>query len=155
MPAPAIQGVEVRPIDSLPDERGLWAAILRAGDAAAGRIEQVSVLTAYPGVVRAWRRHPTRWEYFAGARGVAKLVLYDDREGSPTRGAIAEFYLGPRQPQAVAVPPGVYIGLKGVGDEECLLVHAASESFDPAAPGGQRLPWDDPSVPYDWSRKDG
>lgn len=155
MPAPIIQGVEVHPAAMLPDERGLWAAILRAADAAPRRIEQVSVLTVYPGVVRAWRRHPTRWEYFAGIGGMAKLVLYDDREGSPTRGVLNEVYLGPRQPQTVAVPPLVYIGLKGAGDQECLLVHAASEPFDPACPAGDVLAWDDPSVPYDWSRRDG
>jgi dTDP-4-dehydrorhamnose 3,5-epimerase len=150
-----IQGVAVREIEMLPDEGGFWAAILRSSDVAPRRIEHLSVVTAYPGAVRAWRRHPTRWEYFAGVRGLAKLVLCDDREGSPTRGAINEFYLGPRQPRVVGVPPDVLLGLKGVGDEECLLLHAASEAFDPSAPGGRTLPWNDPSVPYDWSRKDG
>ena len=51
--------------------------------------------TIYPGVVKGWHRHREMTLNYACVHGRIKLVLYDDREGSPTRGELMELFLGP------------------------------------------------------------
>ena len=42
--------------------------------------------------------------------GGIKLVLYDDREGSPTRGTLVEAFLGPDNHALAVIPPEVWNG---------------------------------------------
>jgi dTDP-4-dehydrorhamnose 3,5-epimerase len=85
--------------------------------------------------------------------GVAKVVLYDPRDASPTRGRINEFYIGPTNPQLVVIPPFVYHGFTAVGTDLALIVNAPTELYNYHDPDEHRLPFDDPSIPYSWAVK--
>ncbi len=150
-----IDGVEIKNLKIRCDERGMLAEILRRDDKIFKKFGQVYFTTAFPGVVKGWHYHRVQWDHFTCLRGMVKLVLYDAREGSPTRGEINEFFAGLRNPQLVSIPPLVYHGFKCVGEEECLMLNIPSEPYDPKEPDEFRVRWDDPSIPYDWSRKDG
>ena len=39
-----------------------------------------------------------------------KVVLYDDREGSPTHGTVQEVFLGPDEHSLVVIPPEIWTG---------------------------------------------
>jgi dTDP-4-dehydrorhamnose 3,5-epimerase len=155
MPAKLIQGVEVKDLRILPDERGMLAEILRADDRIFRKFGQVYFTTAYPDVVKGWHFHKVQWDHFTCIHGEVKLVLFDGREGSPTRGLINEFFLGIRNPRLVVIPPFVHHGFKCIGTGECIMINVPTEPYNPAAPDEYRLPWDDPSIPYDWARKNG
>ncbi len=150
-----IDGAAVKDLKVIPDERGMLAEILRCDEKIFRKFGQVYFTTAYPGVVKGWHYHKVQWDHFACVHGTVKLVLYDAREGSPTFGRINEFFLGLRNPRLVCIPPLVYHGFKGVGEEECVMINVPTEPYDPARPDEYRVAWDDPSIPYDWSRKDG
>ena len=47
-----------------------------------------------PGCVKAWKCHTRQTQRFAVPVGQLKIVLYDDRPESPTRGRIMEVLLG-------------------------------------------------------------
>ncbi len=68
----------------------------------------------FPGVIKAWHFHKIQTDYFCCIAGRARLVLYDPREGSPTRGAVMEFLLGPDNLSLVVIPPEVYHGFQCV-----------------------------------------
>ena len=85
--------------------------------------------------------------------GLVKLVLYDDREGSPTRGELAELFLGPDSHQLVTIPPGVWNGFKGVATTPSMVCNCATLPHDPAEIV-RRDPFD-PSIPYDWALRHG
>jgi dTDP-4-dehydrorhamnose 3,5-epimerase len=155
MPAKHIQGVEVKDLRILPDERGMLAEILRADDRIFRKFGQVYFTTAYPEVVKGWHFHKVQWDHFTCIHGEVKLVLFDGREGSPTRGLINEFFLGIRNPRLVVIPPFVHHGFKCIGTEECIMINVPTEPYNPASPDEYRLPWNDPSIPYDWARKNG
>ena len=148
-----IEGVRTKPLKLIPDERGMLMEILRADDDLFQKFGQVYMTTAYPGVVKGWHYHKVQWDHFVCVSGMVKLVLYDDRGGSKTHGEVAEFFLGIRNPMLVAIPPGVYHGFKCVGDRECVMLNIPTEPYHHAKPDEFRKPWDDPSIPYDWARK--
>jgi dTDP-4-dehydrorhamnose 3,5-epimerase len=150
-----IDGVEVKDLKILADERGMLAEILRSDEKLFKKFGQVYFTTAYPGVVKGWHFHKVQWDHFACLHGMVKLVLYDSREKSPTFRSVNEFFLGIRNPRLVSIPPFVYHGFKCVSEEECIMINVPTEPYRHQAPDEYRAPWNDPSIPYDWSRKNG
>jgi dTDP-4-dehydrorhamnose 3,5-epimerase len=152
--AALIDGVRTRQLTRIPDERGWLMEILRADDPLFARFGQVYVSATYPGVVKAWHYHKVQVDHFACVAGMVKLVLVDTRPGSPTEGAINEFFIGTLNPLLVQVPNLVYHGWKCISEDLSLVVNVPSEAYR----------YDDPDefrveahgvLPYDWSRKDG
>jgi dTDP-4-dehydrorhamnose 3,5-epimerase len=151
----AIHDVKTKKLRLIPDERGFLLEILRADDPALfSKFGQVYVSATYPGVVKAWHYHKVQIDHFACVTGMVKLVLIDTRDGSPTKGAVNEFFIGHQNPVLVQVPNLVYHGWKCISEEPSLVVNVTTEPYNYADPDEYRL---DPhgTLPYDWTRKDG
>ena len=88
-----IHGVVTKKLKVIPDERGRLTEILRSDDELFVKFGQVYTTTAYPGVVKGWHYHKKQTDYFAVVKGMIKLVLYDNRDNSPTNGEVNEFFL--------------------------------------------------------------
>jgi dTDP-4-dehydrorhamnose 3,5-epimerase len=144
----AIAGVHVVPLRRIPDERGTIYHMLRRDDPHFSGFGEIYFSSVYRGVIKGWHRHQAMTLNYACIRGRIKLVLYDDREGSPTRGTIAERFLGPDDYALVVIPPGIWVGFKGLSDE-ALVANCATEPHDPA--DTERLDPLGPAIPYDWA----
>jgi dTDP-4-dehydrorhamnose 3,5-epimerase len=154
MPAKRIEGVQVKPLKVVPDERGWLMEVLREDDELFSRFGQVYVSATYPGVVKAWHFHTQQTDNFACIAGMIKLVLVDTRQGSPTRDTINEFFLGVHNPVLVQVPKLVYHGWKCISTEPSLVINVPDEPYDHRNPDEQRIA-PHGTLPYDWTRKDG
>ena len=150
-----IDGVCVKPLKTHCDERGRLMEILRSDDKLFDKFGQVYATSAYPGVVKAWHYHRVQTDYFAVLHGMAKIVLYDAREDSPTHGEVNEFFAGAHHPVLIKIPPLVYHGYKCIGEHETILINIPTEVFIYDHPDEHRIPPDDPSIPYNWGRRDG
>ena len=150
-----IQGVQVRSLRVIPDERGWLMEILRSDDRELfSRFGQVYASATYPGVVKAWHYHRRQTDNFACVSGMIKLVLVDTREDSPTRGIVNEFFLGVHNPILVQVPNLVYHGWKCIGPELSLVINVPDEPYNRADPDEHRLA-PHGTLAYDWTRQDG
>jgi dTDP-4-dehydrorhamnose 3,5-epimerase len=150
-----IDGVKLKRLRVVPDERGRLTEILRKDDELFRGFGQVYVTTTYPGVVKAWHMHRKQTDNIACVAGMIKVALYDGREGSPTRGQVDQLYLGVHNPVLLQVPAGIYHGWMCVSAEEAVIVNVPTEAYVYDAPDEQRLDAHDKSIPYDWTRKDG
>jgi len=150
-----IHGVVTKPLRVVPDERGRLMEIIRSDDPFFRRFGQAYLTTVYPGVVKAWHLHKKQTDHFCVVKGMAKVVLWDGRRGSPTRGMVNEFFIGELNPMVVVIPPFVMHGFKAVGDEEVYLMNFPTELYNYREPDEHRLPAHTKKIPYDWSRKDG
>lgn len=143
-----IQGVKVVSLSRIPDERGAIFHMLRADDPHFTNFGEIYFSSVYPGVVKGWHQHLRMTLNYAVPMGMIKLVLYDDREGSATRGEISELFLGQENYCLVQIPPLVWNGFKGVGTGPALVANCADMPHDPGEI--KRLdPFDNP-IPYDW-----
>lgn len=149
-----IEGVRVKPLRVVPDERGWLMEILRNDDEQFTRFGQVYVSATYPGVVKAWHLHTRQTDNFACVAGMVKLVLVDTRDGSPTRDAVDELFIGVRNPVLVQVPRLVYHGWKCIGVEPALVINVPDEPYDRERPDEHRIA-PHGTLPYDWTRRDG
>jgi dTDP-4-dehydrorhamnose 3,5-epimerase len=150
-----IEGAEYTALHPIHDERGFLMEILRSDDEGFTRFGQCYVTAAYPGVVKAWHYHARQTDTFCVLRGMAKVVLYDAREQSATRGEVNEFFLGELQPARLRIPAGVYHGFKNIGTELCLVLNLPDQLYDYNDPDECRLAPHGGEVPYDWGRRDG
>jgi len=150
-----IDGVAVKILKVIPDERGRLMEILRSDDDLFTQFGQVYMTTTYPQVVKAWHYHKNQDDFIACVRGMIKMALYDDREGSSTRGEVNEFYIGEHRPQLVRVPRMVYHGWKCVSLDEALIINAPTMVYNYREPDEFRIDPHINDIPYDWERKDG
>ncbi len=150
-----IEGVAIKKLRVIPDERGRLMEIFRSDDEFFEKFGQVYMTTVLPGVVKGWHYHKLQHDNITCLKGMIKLVLYDNREDSPTKGEINEFFIGEHNPTLVHIPPLVFHGLKGISLEEALVLNVPTEPYNYKEPDEFRLPPNTPEIPYDWSRKDG
>jgi dTDP-4-dehydrorhamnose 3,5-epimerase len=150
-----ISGVEIKKLKFIPDERGRLMEILRSDDAIFLKFGQAYMTTGYPGVVKAWHYHKKQWDNFCVVKGMMKVVLYDNREESPTKGKIMELFMGELNPLLVRIPPLVYHGFKCISEKEAILINIPTETYKYEDPDEFRVHPHDNDIPYSWERRDG
>jgi dTDP-4-dehydrorhamnose 3,5-epimerase len=143
-----IDGVIVVPLRRIPDERGTILHMLRRDDPHFIEFGEIYFTSIYRGVVKGWHRHREMTLNYACVAGRVKLVMYDDRTDSPTRGRVMERFLGPDDYSLVVIPPGVWNGMKGM-DEVSLVANCATHPHDPSRT--ERLDPFSSAIPYDWA----
>jgi len=152
---PNIEGVIIKHLRVIPDERGRLMEILRADDDMFAAFGQVYMTTAYPGVVKGWHYHKQQTDNMAVVRGMMKLVLYDSREHSATYRAVQEIFFGEHQPLLVQIPPFVFHGFKAVSEYEAIVINIPTEPYNYDQPDEFRVDPHNSDIPYNWDRKDG
>jgi dTDP-4-dehydrorhamnose 3,5-epimerase len=133
------------------NERGCLLEIQRQDDPHYPGFGQAYVTYTLPGVVKAWYRHHKQLDQIVLISGSVLLVMFDSREQSPTDGVLNELQLRFGKPQLVQIPPGVWHGFQALGTEPACLLHLNSVPIDLANKDEDRLPPDDPAIPYRWN----
>jgi len=147
-----IEGIKVKRLKLVPDERGRLMEILRCDDDIFIKFGQVYMTTAKPGVVKAWHWHKIQTDSFTCVAGRMRLALYDGREDSPTYKQVQDFQISLEEPMVVQIPPGVYHGFKCVSDEEAVVINTVTEPYNHSNPDECRLDAYDNNIDYDWRR---
>ena len=145
-----IEGVEVKKLKVILDDRGRLMEILRADDDIFRKFGQVYMTTAFPGVVKAWHYHRLQSDNFTCVNGKMKLVLYDARKKSKTYGEINDFLISLENPLLVQIPPLIYHGFKCVGNTEAIVINTVTEPYDHKNPDEYRVDAYDNDIPYNW-----
>ena len=145
-----IDGVILRELKPIPDERGWLMELMRSDWEVFERFGQVYLTTVYPGVVKAWHYHKKQTDNMTCIKGMLKLVLHDSRKNSPTHKQTEEIFFGDRKPLLVKIPPLVQHGFKAIGGEIAYAVNIPTELYNYKEPDEFRLPPDTKQIPYDW-----
>lgn len=146
-----IEGVIIKDLKQIPDERGKIMHMLRVDDEHFEQFGEIYFSMVYPGVIKGWHLHKRMTLNYAVIQGMIKLVLYDDREDSPTKGEVQEIFTGEDKYQLIKIPPGIYNGFKGIGIKPALIANCATLPHDPDEI--IRVDPFDNDIPYDWSLK--
>lgn len=144
-----IDGLVLTPLKQIFDERGKVMHMLREDSSVFTRFGEIYFSSTYPGVVKAWHLHKKMTLNYAVVCGEIKLVLYDDRPLSPTKGELQEVFISPENYILVTVPPLIWNGFKCVGTQNAIVANCATlpHHSDEIM---RRLPTD-PYIPYDWN----
>ncbi len=145
-----IDGVVVRELKPIPDERGWLMELMRSDWEVFEKFGQAYLTTLYPDVVKAWHYHRKQTDNVVCLKGMLKLALYDSRRSSPTYKQVSELFMGDRKPLLVKIPPLVYHGFKSMGRETAYVINFPTELYNYTEPDELRLPADTKQIPYDW-----
>ena len=148
-----IHGVETFPLTRIQDERGMVMHMLKESDPHFRQFGEIYFSVIFPNVIKAWHLHSRMTINYAVVVGNIKLVLFDQRPESKTRGQLQEIYFGQVNYQLVRVPPGVVNGFTAVGGETAIVANCADIPHDPGEI--TRIDPFSPAIPYDWKLKHG
>lgn len=145
-----IEGVLLQPLRIIPVAGGPVLHMVRSDSPFFSGFGEVYFSEAIPGHVKAWKLHTRQTQLFAVPAGRLRLVLYDDRPASSTRGTVKELCLGrPDDYCLLRIPPGIWYGFAALGSEKALLCNCADMPHDPTE--SRHCDPDSPEIPYAWN----
>jgi dTDP-4-dehydrorhamnose 3,5-epimerase len=143
-----IEDVRILPLRRIPDERGTVYHMLKCTDPHFIQFGEIYFSTIFPGVVKGWHSHREMTLNYACIFGRIKLVLYDERPASPTKGGLMEIFIGPDNYSLVIIPPDVWNGFKGMSDPFAVVANCCTHPHDPSR--STRVDPFKNHIPYDW-----
>lgn len=146
-----IDGVVIKKINKHTDERGFFAEIVKFGEKTFHEVFQTSYSETKPGVIKAWHIHDY-WEIWCVIKGRAKVVLYDMRPDSLTKGKTQIIYTGEDNMMVIAIPGEVAHGYKPLGKKTMGIIYHASEAYNPKNVTIRTIPYNDPTIGFNWSK---
>jgi len=105
-------------------------------------------------VVKGWHLHRIQVDNVVCIKGMIKLVLYDQRPDSPTKGEVNEFFIGEHDLMRVQIPNNVLHGWKCISESEAIIINCPSELYNYEQPDQINIDPHNNDIPYDWARKD-
>ena len=149
--APVIDGVRVRPAVTHPDPRGTVCEIYSEDwDFSTEPLVYVYEITIRPGVTKGWIKHIHQDDRLFTMDGTIRLTLYDDRDGSPTRGLVTDQCFDDHTRSLVRIPAGVWHAIGNVGLADARLVNCPTRAYDHASPDKWDLPLDTDLIPFEF-----
>jgi dTDP-4-dehydrorhamnose 3,5-epimerase len=146
-----IEGVVIKSLKVIPDQRGRLMEILRSDDEDFIGFGQIYMTTTLPGIIKAWHYHEKQTDQVCCVQGMIKLVLVDQRKTSPTNGNIMELYCGIFSPNRVVIPPEVWHGWECISQEEAMVINIPDQPYNYSQPDEIRKPWNTTEIQYNWS----
>jgi dTDP-4-dehydrorhamnose 3,5-epimerase len=140
-----LEGIRVKPINRLPDERGFFTEVMRKDWKdlfAEDVIVQANLSLTYPNIIRAWHRHlKGQTDYFLALKGFIKICAFDEKTQE-----LDEVISSPLNLQLVRVPGHYWHGFKVLGDESAMLLYFTTKLYDAENPDEERRSWNDQTV---------
>jgi|SRR3989344_4344949 len=146
-----IDGVVTKKVIKHSDEHGFFTELIKFGEDTFHEVLQTSYSETKPGIIKAFHIHDY-WETWCVTRGQAKVVLYDCRPDSKTKGKTQIIYTGEVNMMVIAIPGEVAHGYKVLGDKNMGIIYHAAKVYDPNNVTIRSIPYDDPDIDFDWSK---
>ena len=142
-----IQGVYTVEPEGHGDSRGLFFETYRREWFPQGReMIQGNRSDKAAGAVVGLHYHLHQADYWLCPVGVARVVLHDLREGSPTDGSTEQLEISRQNCRGVFIPPGVAHGFSSLTD--LTITYLVDSYYNPEDELG--VAWDDPAIGADW-----
>lgn len=145
-----IDGVSVHEVLNVPKNHGYLTEVFRT-DWLRGMnvtVDQVFQVCLNPGGISAWHAHEQTTDRLFVSLGLVRIVLYDAREDSPTRGLLNEFRFGTVRPALVCIPPRVWHGVQNVAATDSTVLNLVDRAYQYDDPDHWRIPIDSPEIPF-------
>ena len=143
-----IEGVEITPLKKIIDNRGSVMHMLRNDSKIFKKFGEIYFSITNSDSIKAWHMHKDMILNYACIQGVIKLVLYDDRKSSISRGKFQELILSTDNYFLVTVPPLIWNGFRNISSEKSILANCSTVPYrdDEII----RRPHNHPEIPYKW-----
>jgi dTDP-4-dehydrorhamnose 3,5-epimerase len=111
-------------------------------------VQHVIHVSLHGGIVSAWHQHRIQTDHIFVVSGALRVVLFDGRDESPTRGELNVLNVSSVRPTLLVVPPGIWHGVKNLSASMTNFVNYFDRPYNYEDPDEWRLPRDTPEIPY-------
>ena len=118
-----IHDIKITPLKIISDDRGKVMHMLRKDSAIFDKFGEIYFSTIFKDSIKAWHLHREATLNYACIKGKVRLVLFDDREKSSTKGKHQEIILSPVSYALVTIPPNIWNGFKNLDNEESIIAN--------------------------------
>jgi dTDP-4-dehydrorhamnose 3,5-epimerase len=143
-----IDGLLIKPLKVIRDARGQVMHMMRADDGVFKEFGEVYFSVVNPGVVKGWKKHLKMTQHFAVPRGAIRLVIFDDRPLSSTKGDVQEILSGENDYKLVRIPPLVWYGFRCESRQPAMIANCSDTPHEPQE--SELRPIEDERIPYVW-----
>ena len=143
-----IQDVKIIKKNQIFDDRGKIMHMLRSDDSNFTKFGEIYFSFVNPKKIKAWHYHKIMTLNYVAVHGSIKLVLYDDRENSKTKGQFQEIFISEKSHYLVTVPPKIWNGFCSSNDKFAILANCSDIPHDKEEI--IRLPYNDEKFSYKW-----
>ena len=125
-----IDGVKITSLKIISDNRGSVMHMMRKDSPVYKSFGEIYFSTIFKDSVKAWHLHKNSTLNYVCVKGKVKLVLFDDRENSATKGKFQELTLSPKNYFMVSIPPNIWNGFKGEDIPESIIANCLDLPHD-------------------------
>lgn len=144
-----IEGVQLTPLKEIADDRGSVLHMIRCDSPDFVKFGECYFSEVLCGSIKAWKKHTIQTQNISVPIGRIRLVIYDSREISKSKGKLCILELGrPDVYCRVKIPPHLWYGFKCISSTPALLVNCADYPHTPQE--SEVIDVIDPFIPYSW-----
>lgn len=142
------EGVVLHPLTTHTDDRGTVCELYDPRwEINSDPLVFAYMFTLRPGAAKGWGVHREHEDRYAFIAGEAEIVLYDEREDSPTFGLETRLFLSGVHRTVLVIPRGVWHAERNIGASDVLVVNFPTIPYDHSNPDKYRLPLDTDELP--------
>ena len=144
-----IHDLRLTTLNQIIDERGAVYHYLKSSQETFKGFGEAYYSKINPAVIKGWKLHSLVHQHFCVPFGEIKIVIYDDRDTSPTKGAIDEFILNDsNEYNLLIMPPRLWYSFKCISNNFALLANIIDQPHSPFE--ANNLPIMTKIIPYEW-----
>jgi dTDP-4-dehydrorhamnose 3,5-epimerase len=144
-----IDGIKITKLKVISDNRGKVMHMLRSDSDVFSTFGEIYFSTINYKSIKAWHLHKEATLNYSCVKGKVKLVLFDDREKSPTKGEYQELFLTPNNHRLITIPNNIWNGFKGIDDSESIIANCLTLPHNEKEMVRREI--DDKQFNYNWS----
>ena len=118
-----IKDIIITPLRIIADDRGSVMHMLRSDSKIFKNFGEIYFSTIYKDKIKAWHLHKEATLNYACIFGSVKLVLFDERKDSETKGLYQEINLSINNYSLITIPPNIWNGFKGLGNDYSIIAN--------------------------------
>ncbi len=145
-----IDGIQIIKKKVISDDRGKILHMLRCDDENFVKFGEIYFSYVFPKKIKAWHLHKKMTLNYVAVFGSIKIVLYDDRKESKTKGKIQEIFLSNENHELVVIPPLIWNGFVSADENLAVLANCSDIPHDKSEI--IRSDYNDAKFPYDWQK---
>jgi dTDP-4-dehydrorhamnose 3,5-epimerase len=113
------------------------------------------LITIRPGRIKGWGMHERQADRYFVVTGDVRVVMYDDRPDSPSRGRFRQEFFTDESRGLVRIPAGVWHADQNWGVRDAMIVNFPTRAYDRENPDKRRIDPRSGEIPFDWGLPDG
>ena len=141
-----IEGVLFSPLKKITHQKGDLFHVIRNFDEGYNGFGEAYISTIKHKETKAWKRHFQMTSNFVVPHGKVKIVIFDDRKESPTKGIFNEYILSIDNYLRLTIPPNLIYGFMGIDKSLNMVINIADIPHMP----DEQINYDQDFLKYKW-----